>query len=142
MKGTIIVLFVSALMWRGNNNDIQRRMGDLRLGQGETGVWARYIGGKNRYGQQNTYLNQVYDIVQAGFDMKVGDWTVGLALDHGDGKVHYIGGKGKEKMNTLAVYGTRVSNDGRYFDVIVKTGQVKNKFDVSNEIGNKLHGDY
>ena len=142
MKGTKSALFGSAMMWRGNNNDIQRRMGDLRLGQGETGVWARYIGGKNRYDQQNTYLNQDYDIGQAGFDKKVGDWTVGLALDHGDGKVHYIGGKGKEKMNTLAVYGTRVSNDGRYFDVIVKTGQVKNKFDVSNEIGNKLHGDY
>ena len=142
MKGTKSALFGSAMMWRGNNNDIQRRMGDLRLGQGETGVWARYIGGKNRYDQQNTYLNQDYDIGQAGFDKKVGDWTVGLALDHGDGKVHYIGGKGKEKINTLAVYGTRVSNDGRYFDVIVKTGQVKNKFDVSNEIGNKLHGDY
>ena len=142
MKGTKSALLGSAMMWRGNNNDIQRRMGDLRLGQGETGVWARYIGGKNRYDQQNTYLNQDYDIGQAGFDKKVGDWTVGLALDHGDGKVHYIGGKGKEKMNTLAVYGTRVSNDGRYFDVIVKTGQVKNKFDVSNEIGNKLHGDY
>ena len=142
MKGTKSALFGSAMMWRGNNNDIQRRMGDLRLGQGETGVWARYIGGKNRYDQQNTYLNQDYDIGQAGFDKKVGDWTVGLALDHGDGKAHYIGGKGKGKMNTLAVYGTRVSNDGRYFDVIVKTGQVKNKFDVSNEIGNKLHGDY
>ena len=142
MKGTKSALLGSAMMWRGNNNDIQRRMGDLRLGQGETGVWARYIAGKNRYDQQNTYLNQDYDIGQAGFDKKVGDWTVGLALDHGDGKAHYIGGKGKEKMNTLAVYGTRVSNDGRYFDVIVKTGQVKNKFDVSNEIGNKLHGDY
>lgn len=142
MKGTKSALFGSAMMWRGNNNDIQRRMGDLRLGQGETGVWARYIGGKNRYDRQNTYLNQDYDIGQAGFDKKVGDWTVGLALDHGDGKAHYIGGKGKEKMNTLAVYGTRVSNDGRYFDVIVKTGQVKNEFDVSNEIGNKLHGDY
>ena len=142
MKGTKSALLGSAMMWRGNNNDIQRRMGDLRLGQGETGVWARYMGGKNKYDQQNTYLNQDYDIGQAGFDKKVGDWTVGLALDHGDGKVHYIGGKGKEKMNTLAVYGTRVSNDGRYFDVIVKTGQVKNKFDVSNEIGNKLHGDY
>ena len=142
MKGTKSALFGSAMMWRSNNNDIQRRMGDLRLGQGETGVWARYMGGKNKYDQQNTYLNQDYDIGQAGFDKKVGDWTVGLALDHGDGKAHYIGGKGKEKMNTLAVYGTRVSNDGRYFDVIVKTGQVKNKFDVSNEIGNKLHGDY
>ena len=142
MKGTKSALLGSAMMWRGNNNDIQRRMGDLRLGQGETGVWARYIAGKNRYDQQNTYLNQDYDIGQAGFDKKVGDWTVGLALDHGDGKAHYIGGKGKEKMNSLAVYGTRVSNDGRYFDVIVKTGQVKNKFDVSNEIGNKLHGDY
>ena len=142
MKGTKSALLGSAMMWRSNNNDIQRRMGDLRLGQGETGVWARYMGGKNRYDQQNTYLNQDYDIGQAGFDKKVGDWTVGLALDHGDGKSHYTGGKGKEKMNTLAVYGTRVSNDGRYFDVIVKTGQVKNKFDVSNEIGNKLHGDY
>ena len=142
MKGTKSALLGSAMMWRSNNNDIQRRMGDLRLGQGETGVWARYMGGKNKYDQQNTYLNQDYDIGQAGFDKKVGDWTVGLALDHGDGKSHYIGGKGKEKMNTLAVYGTRVSNDGRYFDVIVKTGQVKNKFDVSNEIGNKLHGDY
>ena len=142
MKGTKSALLGSAMMWRSNNNDIQRRMGDLRLGQGETGVWARYMGGKNRYDQQNTYLNQDYDIGQAGFDKKIGDWTVGLALDHGDGKSHYIGGKGKEKMNTLAVYGTRVSNDGRYFDVIVKTGQVKNKFDVSNEIGNRLHGDY
>jgi outer membrane autotransporter protein len=142
MKGTKSALLGSAMMWRGNNNDIQRRMGDLRLGQGETGVWARYIGGKNRYDQQNTYLNQDYDIGQAGFDKKVGDWTVGLAIDHGDGKSHYIGGRGKEKMNNLAIYGTRVSNDGRYFDVIVKTGQVKNKFDVSNEIGNRLHGDY
>ena len=142
MKGTKSALLGSAMMWRSNNNDIQRRMGDLRLGQGETGVWARYMGGKNKFDQQNTYLNQDYDIGQAGFDKKVGDWTVGFALDHGDGKSHYIGGKGKEKMNTLAIYGTRVSNDGRYFDVIVKTGQVKNKFDVSNEIGNKLHGDY
>ena len=142
MKGTKSALLGSAMMWRSNNNDIQRRMGDLRLGQGETGVWARYMGGKNKYDQQNTYLNQDYDIGQAGFDKKVGDWTVGLAIDHGDGKSHYIGGRGKEKMNTLAIYGTRVSNDGRYFDVIVKTGQVKNKFDVSNEIGNKLHGDY
>lgn len=142
MKGTKSALLGSAMMWRGNNNDIQRRMGDLRLGQGETGVWARYMGGKNKFDQQNTYLNQDYDIGQAGFDKKVGDWTVGFALDHGDGKSHYIGGKGKEKMNTLAIYGTRVSNDGKYFDVIVKTGQVKNKFDVSNEIGNKLHGDY
>ena len=142
MKGTKSALLGVSMMWRGNNNDIQRRMGDLRLGQGETGVWARYMGGKNKFDQQNTYLNQDYDIGQAGFDKKVGDWTVGFALDHGDGKAHYIGGKGKEKMNTLAVYGTRVSNDGRYFDVIVKTGQMKNKFDVSNEIGNKLHGDY
>ena len=142
MKGTKSALLGSAMMWRSNNNDIQRRMGDLRLGQGETGVWARYMGGKNKYDQQNTYLNQDYDIGQAGFDKKVGDWTVGLAIDHGDGKSHYIGGRGKEKMNTLALYGTRVSNDGKYFDVIVKTGQVKNKFDVSNEIGNRLHGDY
>ncbi len=142
MKGTKSALFGSTIMWRSNNNDLQRRMGDLRLGQEENGVWARYVGGKNKFNQQNTYLSQDYDVIQAGYDKKMGDWTIGAAIDHGEGDVHYIGGKGKEKSNTLSIYGSRVSDDGRYLDIILKTGQVKNKFDVSNEIGNKLHGDY
>ena len=142
MRGTKSALFGAAMMWRSNSNDLQRRMGDIRLGQEESGVWAKYIGGKNEFNSQSTYMNQSYDIAQAGYDRKAGDWTVGIALDHGTGDVHYTGGKGDEKMTTLAVYGTKVSDDGKYVDIIIKSGKVSNDFEVSNEIGNELSGDY
>ena len=43
MKGTKSALLGSAMMWRSNNNDIQRRMGDLRLGQGETEIGRAHV---------------------------------------------------------------------------------------------------
>lgn len=142
MKGTKSALLGVSMMWRSNNNDLQRRLGDLRLGQAESGVWARYVGGKNKFGEQNTYMSQTYDIGQVGYDRKAGSWLVGAALDYGKGDVNYTGGKGKEHMATLALYGTRVSDDGKYFDIIFKTGRLKNEFHVSNEIGNRLNADY
>ena len=142
MKGTKSALLGAAMMWRSNNNDLQRRMGDVRLGQAESGVWARYVGGKNKFDEQNTYMSQTYDIGQVGYDRKAGSWLVGAALDYGKGDVNYTGGKGKEHMATLALYGTRVSDDGKYFDIIFKTGRLKNEFHVSNEIGNRLNADY
>lgn len=142
MKGTKSALLGVSMMWRSNNNDLQRRLGDLRLGQAESGVWARYVGGKNKFDEQNTYMSQTYDIGQVGYDRKAGSWLVGAALDYGKGDVNYTGGKGKEHMATLALYGTRVSDDGKYFDIIFKTGRLKNEFHVSNEIGNRLNTDY
>lgn len=142
MKGTKSALLGVSMMWRSNNNDLQRRLGDLRLGQAESGVWARYAGGKNKFDEQNTYMSQTYDIGQVGYDRKAGSWLVGAALDYGKGDVNYTGGKGKEHMATLALYGTRVSDDGKYFDIIFKTGRLKNEFHVSNEIGNRLNADY
>lgn len=142
MKGTKSALLGVSMMWRSNNNDLQRRLGDLRLGQAESGVWARYVGGKNKFDEQNTYMSQTYDIEQVGYDRKAGSWLVGAALDYGKGDVNYTGGKGKEHMATLALYGTRVSDDGKYFDIIFKTGRLKNEFHVSNEIGNRLNADY
>ena len=142
MKGTKSALLGVSMMWRSNNNDLQRRLGDLRLGQAESGVWARYVGGKNKFDEQNTYMSQTYDIGQVGYDRKAGSWLVGAALDYGKGDVNYTGGKGKEHMATLALYGTRVSDDGKYFDIIFKTGRLKNEFHVFNEIGNRLNADY
>ncbi|MCI5836623.1 MAG: hypothetical protein MR209_02145 [Veillonellaceae bacterium] len=142
MRGTKSALLGVVTIWRSNNNDLQRRLGDVRLGQEESGAWARYVGGKNKFDEQNTYISQSYDIGQVGYDKRVGDWIAGVALDYAEGDIGYAGGTGKERMATLALYGTRAFDDGRYLDVIVKTGQLKNKFDVSNEIGNKLNGDY
>ena len=78
----------AALLWRSNNNDLQRRMGDVRLGKEENGIWARYLGGKNKLDQQKAYFKQTYNMAQVGYDKKVGDWLVGAALDYGTGDVY------------------------------------------------------
>ena len=79
MKGAKTAMTSAVLLWRGNNNDLQRRMGDIRLAKEENGIWARYLGGKNKIDKQNTYLKQTYDIAQVGYDKKKGNWTIGAA---------------------------------------------------------------
>lgn len=70
MKGAKTAMASTILLWRTNNNDLQRRMGDIRLAKEENGIWARYLGGKNKLDKQNTYLKQTYDIAQVGYDKK------------------------------------------------------------------------
>lgn len=142
MKGTKTALLGAATLWRNNNNDLQRRLGDLRLGQGENGVWAKYIGGSSRMDSQNTDLSQTYDIGQAGYDRKAGNWTVGAAVDYGKGKSSYSNGRGNERLTEFALYGSHVGDNGQYLDIIAKTGRVKSDFHADNRYGNRLDGDY
>ena len=142
MKGTKTALLGAAVLWRNNNNDFQRRLGDLHLGQGENGVWAKYIGGSIRMDSQNTDFSQTYDIGQAGYDRKAGSWIVGAAVDYGKGKASYENGRGNERLTEFALYGSHVSDNGQYLDIIAKTGRVKSDFHTDNRYGSRLDGDY
>lgn len=142
MKGAKTAMTSAVLLWRGNNNDLQRRMGDIRLAKEENGIWARYLGGKNKMDKQNTYLKQTYDIAQVGYDKKKGNWTIGAALDYGTGKDTYANGTGKGKLASLALYGTMQKEDGQYIDVILKGSHIKNDYTVYNEMNHRLEGKY
>ncbi|WP_288315613.1 autotransporter outer membrane beta-barrel domain-containing protein, partial [uncultured Dialister sp.] len=142
MKGSKTAMTAAALLWRGNNNDLERRMGDIRLGKEENGIWARYLGGKNELDKQNTYFKQTYNIAQAGYDKKRGNWTIGAALDYGTGKDTYASGTGKEKLASLSLYGTMQKEDGQYMDIILKGSRIKNDYTVYNEMGHRLEGKY
>ena len=142
MKGAKTAMTSAVLLWRGNNNDLQRRMGDIRLAKEENGIWARYLGGKNKLDKQNTYLKQTYDIAQVGYDKKKGNWTIGAALDYGTGKDTYANGTGKGKLASLALYGTMQKEDGQYIDVILKGSHIKNDYTVYNEMNHRLEGKY
>ena len=142
MKGSKTAMTAATLLWRGNNNDLARRMGDIRLGREESGIWARYLGGKNKLDKQNTCFKQTYDIAQAGYDKKRGNWTIGAALDYGTGKDTYASGTGKEKLASLSLYGTMQKEDGQYMDIILKGSRVKNDYTVYNEMGHRLEGKY
>ena len=142
MKGSKTAMTAATLLWRGNNNDLARRMGDIRLGREESGIWARYLGGKNKLDKQNTCFKQTYDIAQAGYDKKRGNWTIGAALDYGTGKDTYASGTGKEKLASLSLYGTMQKEDGQYMDIILKGSRIKNDYTVYNEMGHRLEGKY
>ena len=142
MKGSKTAMTAAALLWRGNNNDLERRMGDIRLGKEENGIWARYLGGKNELDKQKTSYKQTYNIAQAGYDKKKGNWTIGAALDYGTGKDTYANGTGKEKLASLSLYGTMQKEDGQYIDIILKGSRIKNDYSVYNEMNHRLEGKY
>ena len=142
MRGSKTAMVSSILLWRANNNDLERRMGDIRLGKEENGIWARYLGGKNELDKQKTSFKQTYNIAQVGYDKKKGNWTIGAALDYGTGKDTYANGTGKEKLASLALYGAMQKEDGQYLDIILRGSRVKNDYTVYNEMNHRLDGKY
>ncbi len=142
MKGAKEAMIGAISLWRNNNNDLQRRMGDLRLSREENGIWARYLGGKSAMDSQNTEVDSRYNIYQVGYDHKAGDWTFGAALDHGKSSDSLSGGHGDGELTTLSAYGSLLKKDGQYLDLIARASRVKDEYTVRGELGHKLDGDY
>ena len=120
------------MAFRANNNDLQRRMGDIRLGDSERGVWFKYLGGQISMTDQNVDLDQRYNLVQVGYDRDVADWTVGLAVDYGKVKGDYKSGSSDVRLGSLALYGIRQQSDGSYLDMILRASRVQGDYDVTN----------
>lgn len=141
VSGAKSALAASMMQMKADTNDLQRRLGDVRLNSDKHGVWGKYIGGKSKIAD-DAYVNQTYNMVQVGYDTLRGDWTVGGALLYGTSNNDYALGSGSGKTAGLAVYGAKQFKDGRYVDVIGKVNHLKNDFTVHNTLGTTLSGDY
>ena len=141
VSGAKSALAASMMQMKADTNDLQRRLGDVRLNSDKHGVWGKYIGGKSKI-TDDAYVNQTYNMAQVGYDTLRGDWTVGGALLYGTSNNDYALGSGSGKTAGLAVYGVKQFQDGRYVDVIGKVNRLKNDFTVRNTLGTTLSGDY
>ena len=141
VSGAKSALAASMMQMKADTNDLQRRLGDVRLNSDKHGVWGKYIGGKSKI-TDDAYVNQTYNMAQVGYDTLRGDWTVGGALLYGTSNNDYALGSGSGKTAGLAVYGAKRFKDGRYVDVIGKVNRLKNDFTVRNTLGTTLSGDY
>ena len=141
VSGAKSALASSVMQMRADTNDLQRRLGDVRLNSDNQGVWGKYIGGKSKI-TDSAYINQNYNMAQIGYDTKRGNWIIGGAFMYGTNNSDYALGSGSGKTAGLALYGAKQFNDGRYLDIIAKGNRLKNDFTVRNSLGTALSGDY
>ena len=129
---------LSLMTWRQENNDMNKRLGEVRASEGNQGIWARMARGQAKYGQQG--IKNQYNYYQLGYDSKISDdWILGGAFTYTDGDSSYTNGSGTNKHTGFAVYGSNLREDGSFIDLIAKYAHMKNDFDVNGGVGN---GDY
>ncbi|MGM9582019.1 MAG: autotransporter outer membrane beta-barrel domain-containing protein [Anaerovibrio sp.] len=116
---------------RADNNDLMRRMGDLRNSEGEAGAWVRYYTGESDVKVGNKTKVR-YNAVQGGydkkFDLKDGKLFAGIAVSHTDSDFSFSEGGGDADTTLFGVYGSYVGNKGHFADLIFKYGRMGSDF--------------
>ena len=142
VSGTKSALASTAMAWRNNTNDLQRRLGDLRLANTDQGVWAKYVGGKSKI-TDGADARMTYNGVQLGYDHKVSNgWIFGGALDYSTSSNSYDVGSGDGKIGGIALYGTKQHDDGRYLDIIARGNRLSNNYKLYSVGAQRVNGDY
>ena len=145
MRGAKSAMVSSALTWRAENNDVMKRLGDLRVDPGaEDGLWVKFGGGKTSYDQDNTDFSNKFKTYQLGYDKPIGTdgWRLGAALSYLDGDSSYEKGNGSNSAKSMSLYGSWLGEKGHYADIIVRGSRVEADYKVYNDYGYKLNGDY
>lgn len=125
---------LSLMTWRQENNDMNKRLGEIRDSQGEQGIWARMSRGEAKYSA--TGVKNQYNYYQLGYDHKIADdWILGGAFNYTDGENNLVGGSGTNKNTGFAVYGSNLRDDGSFIDLIAKYAHMKNDFDTIGGVG-------
>ena len=120
---------ISLMTWRQENNDMNKRLGELRDSKGEHGAWVRMARGESKYGSQN--VKNQYNYYQVGYDEKLStdpNWTVGVALTRTEGSSTFARGTGENKHTGLAIYGSYLSDNGSFVDLIAKYARMDNDY--------------
>ena len=125
---------IALMAWRQENNDMNKRLGELRNSNGEHGIWTRMARGESEF---KSVKNQ-YNAYQIGYDEKLStdkSWTVGAALTYTDAQSSFAGGSGENTHKGFAVYGSKLNEDGSFIDLIAKYARLEHEFDAVGGIG-------
>lgn len=129
---------INLMTWRQENNDMNKRLGELRDSKGEHGVWARMVRGEAEY---ESIQNQ-YNYYQIGYDEKLStdpNWTVGMFLTRTEGNSTFRTGSAENNHTGVGVYGSYLKDDGSFIDLVAKYARIDSDFNASGGVGS---GDY
>ena len=115
--------------WRAENNDLQRRLGDLRWDEGSAGAWVRIYGGKSQI-HSGAGSEISYHGIQVGYDrartLEAGRLFTGIAVSNMQGDASGTAGSSDLDSKLFGVYGSYVGKSGHFIDAIVKYGRFTN----------------
>lgn len=122
------------------NNDIHKRMGDLRDNTAEEGVWLRSYGGD---GDMEGGMDYKMLGIQGGYDRTYerndGKVIAGLSYLHTKADFSGMGADGSGNGNFLGVYGSFIGNKGHYIDAIMKYGRMSNEITATDDNTRKTY---
>ncbi|MGY2041476.1 autotransporter outer membrane beta-barrel domain-containing protein [Pseudomonas pergaminensis] len=129
-------------------NSLVKRLGELRMGKDDGGLWTRGFSKDQRIDTGSS----------RGFQQQVNGIEIGAdkALPYADGKI-YVGGmvgqghatqnfgertKGTTDSVMLGGYATYVDRSGLYIDSVLKFTHLNNKIEITNNVGDKNDAKY
>lgn len=147
-RAVIGVFSAAPTVWYGETATLRSRMGELRNGRDQGGVWARTYGNRYRVSatdQVNYTQNQ--SGISFGVDTPVsqvdGQWLVGVMGGYSESALDLQrGSDGRVQSYYLGAYSTWLSTSGYYVDALIKANRFQNKADVRMSDGEKSKGDY
>lgn len=125
---------INLMTWRQENNDMNKRLGELRDSKGEHGVWARMVRGEVEY---ESIQNQ-YNYYQIGYDEKLStdpNWTVGMFLTRTEGNSTFRTGSAENNHTGVGVYGSYLKDDGSFIDLVAKYARIDSDFNANGGVG-------
>ena len=128
----------------GGDETLMERLGDVRNGGDNDGVWAKYVGGKIKVDGLKGDNDFKYNGFAAGYDHEIGsNWRIGLAGQYAKGDTTLTNGDGEIKTAAGALYGTWTGDKGHHVDIIAKVGKVDSETSAyGGTIAQKLDGDF
>lgn len=123
---------MSLVEWRNEINRLTKRLGDVRASTSEVGAWARVYGGESKWGEA-AGVKMDHASVQVGADRRVSpNWIVGGAFSYTNSDADLSTGSAEGDMYSLALYATRMTDNGAYIDAIARYGYLKNDISAGN----------
>lgn len=122
-------------LWRSENNDLAKRMGELRSPNGcSGGAWLRTYRGRLSIAAENGNVSTQYNVIQGGCDWKRslagGVWYQGYTAGWMEADAVLPQGSGRTNTFMVGGYGTWLGAKGHFWDIVVKHGWSRSHYDT------------
>lgn len=146
---SVLGLFSAApTVWYGELSSLRSRMGELRHGTAQGGLWSRAYGNKYNLsaGAGVAYKRRQQGLsigADAALPVADGHALVGAMLGHSRSDLDLQAGtSGKVDSYYIGLYGTWLADSGYYTDGVLKFNRFQNASDVRMSDGTRTDGEY